>query len=416
MELIKYQKNIKLYTGFKFFTNMLIIGPILVPFMLFKGLSYSQIMLLQSISAISVFLFEVPTGAVADKFSRKVSLAISGILCGIGLLIYILFKSFLLFAVAEIIFGLGITFSSGADAAILYESLVKLDRKKEYQKREGNAAFYLFIGQGVGSVLSGFLYKYNPFLPFWISIGNILIAVFIAFGFTDTERTKSKHNYVVHVFKSFSITFRTPRILWTVLFAALMGFVFRTSYWLYQPYFKTVNIDVQWFGVIFFFFNMTAAFSSKVLVKKYYDSRPRKVLISLAFLMAASYLIPALIVFPWIIVVIGLQQIVRGLYGPTLRFYINHQIEDEYRATVISLVSLSGSLGFAVFSPFVGINLDNNGTIPTYFWMGIITLGGTVFLLLLRKLQKIRKKKLRTIEIREKNTENTGNTDKNCSY
>jgi len=371
---------------------MLIIGPILVPFMLFKGLSYSQIMLLQSISAISVFLFEVPTGAIADKFSRKLSLAISGILCGIGLLIYILFKSFYFFAIAEIVFGMGITFSSGADAAILYESLVKLDRKKEYQKREGNAAFYLFIGQAVGSILSGFLYKYNPFLPFYISIGNILIAVFIAFGFTDTERKKSEHNYVIHVIKSFGISFHTPRILWTVLFAALMGFVFRTSYWLYQPYFKTVNIDVQWFGVIFFFFNMIAAFSSKVLVKKYYDTRPRKVLIWLCFSMVASYLIPAFLIFPWIIAVLGLQQIVRGLYGPTLRFYINHQIKDEYRATVISLVSLSASLGFAIFSPFVGINLDKNGTIPTYLWMGIITLGGTLLLMMLRKLQKIKKK------------------------
>ena len=243
--------------------------------------------------------------------------------------------------------------------------------------------------------MSGFLYKYNPFLPFWISIGNILIAVFIAFGFTDTERKKSQHNYVIHVFKSISITFKTPRILWTVLFAALMGFVFRTSYWLYQPYFKTVNIDVQWFGIIFFFFNMVAAFSSKVLVKKYYDTRPRKVLIRLAFLMVASFLIPAFLIFPWIIVVLGLQQIVRGLYSPTLRFYINHQIKDEYRATVISLVSLSASLGFAILSPFVGICLDKNGTIPTYLWMGIITLGGTLMLILLRKLQKVKKIKSR---------------------
>lgn len=103
-------------------------------------------------------------------------------------------------------------------------------------------------------------------------------------------------------------------------------------------------------------------------------------------------MIPAFLIFPWIIVVLGLQQIVRGLYNPTLRFYINHQIKDEYRATVISLVSLSASLGFAIFSPFVGISLDKNGTIPTYLWMGIITLGGTLFLVLLRKLQKLKKK------------------------
>jgi len=393
---IHYQRNIKIYSAYRFFVNMLIIGPILVPFMIFKGLNYSQIMLLQSISAISVFLFEIPTGAVADKFSRKFSLVISACLAGVGLLFYIIFKSFYMFALAEIIFGMGMTFSSGADSAILYESLVKLDKKKEYQKREGNAAFYLFLGQGVGSIFSGFLYKHNPFFPFWISIVNIFIAIIISFGFFDPERIKSKHNYVTHVLKSVGFSLKTPRILWTVIFAALMGFVFRTSYWLYQPYFKTVHIDVQWFGIIFFFFNIIAAFSSKVLVKKFYNTRPRKVLLSLAFLIAISYIIPALFVFPWIIVILGLQQIVRGLYSPTLRFYLNHQIKDEYRATVISLVSLSASFGFAILSPFVGISLDKNGTISTYFIMGVITLLGTLLLIFFRKLQKIKKQPLRS--------------------
>ncbi|NQV17936.1 MAG: MFS transporter [Armatimonadetes bacterium] len=387
----KYAKNIRVYPTYRFFVNMLIIGPILVPYMLFKGMSYSQIMLLQSISAISVFIFEIPTGTIADKISRKLSLSLGGIFLGMGLLLYIIFKSFYIFAIAEIIFGIGLTFNSGADAAILYESLKKLDRKKEYQKMEGHAAFLIFIGQAVGSIFSGFLYKYNPSLPFWISLVNIFIAVIVATSFKDTERKKSEHTYLVHVFKSIHISFKTPRILWTVLFAALMGFSFRVSFWLYQPYFQTVNIDVQWFGVIFFFFNMIAAFSSKVLVKKYYDTRPRKILISLAFLLAFTYLLPALLIFPWAIAIIGLQQIIRGLYNPTLRFYINHQIKDEYRATVLSLVSLTASLSFAIFSPFVGISLDKSGTIPTYIWMGTITVGGTLMLILLRKLQKIKK-------------------------
>jgi MFS family permease len=181
--------------------------------------------------------------------------------------------------------------------------------------------------------------------------------------------------------------------LWTVLFAALMGFSFRASYWLYQPFFQTVNIEVKWFGLIFFGFNMVAAFSSKVLLKRFYDTRPRKVLTGLAILLAVSFLIPAFFVFPFAIAILGLQQIVRGLYAPTLRFYINHQIKDEYRATVISLVSLSASLSFAIFSPFVGISLDKFGTPETYLWMGIITLGGIILLIILRKLQKLNKLK-----------------------
>jgi hypothetical protein len=164
------KKDVKIYPFFKFFFNMLIMGPILVPFMLYKGLNYSQILLLQSISAISVFVFEVPTGAIA-----------------------------------EISFGFGLTMMSGADSALLYESLIKLKRKKEYQRVEGKTLSYIFIGQAFGSILSGVLYKYNPFLPFWISVLNILVASVIALVFIEVERQKSRHHYGKHILASFGI-------------------------------------------------------------------------------------------------------------------------------------------------------------------------------------------------------------------
>ncbi len=384
-------KNVKLYPYFRFFFNMLIIGPILIPYMLFKGLNYSQIMLLQSISAIAVIFFEVPTGAIADKISRHLSLVCSGFFCASGLLIYIIFQSFYVFIFAEILFGIGMTFSSGADSAILYESLVKLERKKEYQKIEGQAAFNVFMGHAIGSVISSLTYSYNKFLPFWISIVNLVIAIFLSFGFSDPERKKSEHKYLIHVLKSINVVFKTPRIFWTVMFAALMGFAFRASFWLYQPYFKHVDIDVKLFGFIFLYFNLVAAFSSKYLVRKFYDTRPRKILISLGIIISLSYLLPVLIITPAAILILGLQQIVRGLYSPTLRFYINHHIKDKFRATVISLVSLAASLGFAILAPFIGISLDKLGTIPTYTWVGMFTALGITSLILLRKFQKMKK-------------------------
>ncbi len=389
----KLKRNIAIYNYYRLFGNLVIIGPILVPFMLFKGLSYAQIMLLQSISAIAVFAFEVPTGAIADKVSRKFSLTLSGVFFIVALFLYIITHSFIIFALAEVLFGIGMTLRSGADSAILYESLCRLKREKEYQKVEGHAASIVFLGQAVGSVISGFIYKFDHFMPFWSSMIFVAMASSVAFLFTDSKPEKSEHNYIVHIIKSAGITLKTPRILWTVAFSAFMGFIFRTSFWLYQPYFKQIDIDVQWFGVIFFFFNLVAAFASKYLVNHYKDKRPRHILLILAGIITISFLVPSLFVSKFMLVVLASQQIVRGMYQPTLRFYINHQIGDKYRATVISMVSLSASLGFAIFSPFVGISLDESGTIPTYFWMGIVGAGGTLLLILMRRLQKLKKYK-----------------------
>ncbi len=387
----EYQNNVSLYPHYRLWVNMMIIGPVLIPFMLFKGLNYTQILLLQSISAIAVFLFEIPTGAVADKLSRKGSLMMGSMCMAIGLIIYILFKSLYMFALAEIIFGLGITFTSGADSAILYESLDRIGKKTEYQKMEGHAGSLVFAGQGIGSIVSSILYKYSVFSPFWISVLFILFSVFLAFCFHEPEREKSSHTYSRHVWKSLKFSLTTPRLLWLILYAILIGFALRISYWMYQPYFVLTHIDILWYGLIFFFFNMVAAFSSKYIGARFYEKRPRHILLCLAGLMCISFILPAIFKFPFMIIVLALQQIVRGMYSTTSRFYINHQVEDQERATIISVVSLAGSLGFAILSPLVGLSLDNKGTEFTYMGTGLVCISATLFLFFFRKYQKSHK-------------------------
>jgi predicted MFS family arabinose efflux permease len=209
--------------------------------------------------------------------------------------------------------------------------------------------------------------------------------------FYDTGIIKTSHNYITHILKSSGYAFKHPRILWAIIFAFVFGFFFRSSYWFYQPYFSAVNIDVKWFGIIYFGFNIVAALSAKFLVAKYYDERPRRILIALCWLLAVSFLIPAIIKSPFILVILALQQIVRGLKDPTLRFYINHNVDDGYRATVISLVSLAGSLGFAIFAPFVGKGLDANSPFTIYLRMGLILAASTILLIFLRNVLKPKK-------------------------
>jgi hypothetical protein len=99
------------------------------------------------------------------------------------------------------------------------------------------------------------------------------------------------------------------------------------------------------------------------------------VLLGLGLLLAVSYLGPALLVSVWSLAIISLQQMVRGIYKPTLNAYVNRQVEDANRATTISIVSLAGSLGFALLSPLVGLSLDGYGAVYTYTAVGAILAG-----------------------------------------
>lgn len=394
MELNHYELNVKNFVLHKFFQNMIIIGPVLMLFLLWKGLNYVQVMMLQSISAIAVIVFEVPTGVISDKITRHLSLFLGNFCMATGLIIYILGKSFTVFAIGELVFGLGMTFTSGSDTSILYESLCALGRKKEYQKIMGRAMSAMFIGQGFGSIISSILYKIHPLIPFAASVGFVFVAMWLSLRFADHGREKSEYSYLMHTFQCFKLVVTKKRIFWALGFAIAMGIVYRSSFWLYQPYFNLVELPVIWYGIVFFFFNVCAAFSSHYLVPLLQDHRPRRVLLILLLAMSASFIIPALLPHIFMIGIFGFQQLVRGLYKPTMSFYINHQVEDHNRATVSSLVSMGASLGFALFSPITGYWLDTVGAKYTYLRMGWFSTTALLVLFFLWRMHKLSKRNL----------------------
>ena len=67
------------------------------------GLTPVQLILVGTTLELSAFLFEVPTGIVADVYSRKLSIIIGYILMGVGFLVEGFFPSFLPILLAQVI-------------------------------------------------------------------------------------------------------------------------------------------------------------------------------------------------------------------------------------------------------------------------------------------------------------------------
>ena len=78
------------------------------------GLTPLQLVLVGTTVELSVFVFEIPTGVVADAFSRRLSIIIGYFLMGLGFLVEGLFPAFLPILLAQVIWGLGYTFTSRA--------------------------------------------------------------------------------------------------------------------------------------------------------------------------------------------------------------------------------------------------------------------------------------------------------------
>jgi MFS family permease len=363
------EKNVRTYYFYSTFSELLILGPVLVLFLTAKGLSFTEIMLLQSISAISVFIFEVPTGALADKVGRKYSVILGAFLWALGLFLYIGGKSFIVFMLSEIVFSLGSAFRSGSDSALIYDSLKLLGREKEYQKVEGKARSFALYAQAVGSVLSSFLYEADIYLPLVVSILFMAVTIIIALRFKEPHieenQGKAELNYFQQIKESGSYILHHDKLKAIVVFSMIFYVFYRTGFWYFQPYMESVSIPVKYFGLLFFLFNITAAFISK---RSGYimDKTKPKTLTFMAFLMIISFLILGTVKV-WVgVFAILLQQAARGIYRPVTTKYLNKHIPSDKRATILSFHSLCTNLALAAAYPFMGILKDSTDIFTTH--------------------------------------------------
>jgi MFS family permease len=368
-ETMSIEKNVRLYYFYSTFAELLILGPVLVLFLTAKGLTFTEIMLLQSISSVSIFFFEVPTGAVADKLGRKYSILIGALLWALGLLFYDVGKSFIIFALSEIVFSLGSSFKSGADSALIYDSLKMLKREKEYQKVEGKARSFSLYAQAIGSVLSSFLYEKNVNLPMIVSIIFMVVTIAATLMFKEPEVEGKEGKYGANYFKQISESGKYilgHDKLKAIVFFSMMFFIFyRTGFWYYQPYMEGVNIPVKYFGALFFIFNITAAFISRRSSYIMEKTKP-KTLTFMAFLMIISFLILGTVRVWGGVFAILLQQVARGIYRPVTTKYLNKHIPSDKRATILSFHSLCTNLAVAAAFPLMGVLKDNTNIFTTH--------------------------------------------------
>lgn len=368
------KKNIRTYYFYSTFSALIILGPVIVLYYLAKGLSFTQIMTLQSVSAISIFIFEVPTGAIADKFGRKLSMFWGATLWAVSLLLYIIGPGFVTFIFAEIIFSLGAALKSGADIALIYDSLKLSKLEKRFQHIEGHAQSLALYGQAVGSIIAGFVYELNIYLPLIVSVGFMIATMIVTLNFTEPPIEKNnghkRVNYFTQIKNAGKYIIGHEKIKGLILFTMVFFLFYRNGFWFFQPYMEAVQIPVRYFGILFFLFNVTAAVTAKRVPVIMAKTKPRT-LTFLAGLVITSFVIMGFVTI-WVgVFAILLQQMARGMFRPVTRKYLNKHIPSDQRATILSFQSLASNIAVAITAPLMGFLKDSSNVFTTHLVLAI---------------------------------------------
>jgi len=377
-----YNRNISLFYAYRLTKFAVFHVSVLVLFYQARGLSFTEVMLLQTIYYVAKVVSEAPTGAVADRYGRKLSLILASAVHGLSYLIIFLGGSFGVFALGEILAGVGMSLASGADSALAYDTLLAGGRESEYAKVEGRAYGLRLLGFAAFAPIGSWVAARNLALPYVISAGFMFLSGIIAFGMREPPRTRddASASYLREITRSAKLILRHRTVLWLTLFTALMFVATRIGFWTYQPFMEQAGLSIGLFGVAFAAYSTFGAWVSSIA-----DRAERR--LGRGLTLAA---LPALVIISllgmsqWITVggisFIFVQQISMGLFDPVLKAYTNEHTPSSIRATVLSFQSLVGNLAFAAVSPFLGVFVDNFGLAPTLraFAVGVAALAAVL--------------------------------------
>jgi len=324
-----------------------------------NGFSMSDIMLLQALFAGALAVLEVPSGYLADKFGRSFILRAAAISLALGTVLYTQAHSFAQFFAGEMVLALGFSLASGADQALLFDSLKACGRELEFPKLWGRISALGLFSWGAFSVVGGFVGAVNLRAPLYFTALGTGMLVLAASGFKEPKRdsaqprmtaSKELRNVLEEAF------FGQRAVRWIMLYPAVVLACNQGIVWLYQPYFLELRIPVQYFGVIFGLFNVVAALASCFagVTLKILGGRGAVVAITVSLL--GSFLVMAASFSTVGLCAIALQQWIRGFAGVAFAHELNANIDSRLRATTLSVQSL---ISRAVYAALI---------IPTGWW------------------------------------------------
>ncbi|NJM41886.1 MAG: MFS transporter [Anaerolineae bacterium] len=150
-----------------------------------------QLVLVGTAIELTCFLFEVPTGVVADTYSRRLSLLIGGFLIGACYVLTGLVPAFFAIIIAEVIRGIGETFKSGATDAWITDE-VGVDKVGALFARSGQVWQVCSLVGVLGSVVLASLFNYQVAILLGAGL-YLLLHVYLCFvmpetGFVRPER------------------------------------------------------------------------------------------------------------------------------------------------------------------------------------------------------------------------------------
>ena len=388
-------RNARLFVVFTTLYNARAYYPVLAVLFTDLGLRLEQYLLLNAVWAAAIFLFEVPSGALADTLGRKRLLVFSAALMVLEMSVLLFAPKdggtllFTLCLLNRFLSGTSEAAASGADEAIVYESLPEKNRESAWDQVMATAMRWRSAGYLVAMTLGALLYDpswWNHLtpdafhvdidvarrLPVLLVLLQAIACLWIALRFEETVKPSDHAGGRCRAALSLTIrtatyAFTTKSIAIVLIGGLLIDAVARNFATINSEYYRLIGIPAWAFGFIGSMVAVTNWFipSIAAAVNQRFKTTTSLALGGAAAAIALILLIPA---WPWagLLPAMFLMTML-GFVGFTVSRFLHGIAESHQRATLLSVKGLVFNLGYGAYALLFSLMLagmENRGAAP----------------------------------------------------
>lgn len=259
-----------------------------------KGITPSQVLILTSVYVFSKLLFEIPSVILAEYLGNKKSVILGNLFVFTGIIILICAPNFSVVCIYQILIAIGYDIKTICEGNLLYDSVATKGGDGLYTRLESKGATSYYALDATLSLIAGYLFVINNYIPMIICAICLFIAVVLSINFKEIHTVKSKKKvatfikeYKRDISTSIKFIIKSKRMKAFVLFASVFYALIKIMTTYRSNLLTELNVGAEQFSIIIASLSLIAAVSS-AYSQKLQDKLKNKMLtfISISFIIS----------------------------------------------------------------------------------------------------------------------------------